>query len=194
MLANRIAIGTIPMAFLFLSACSSIVSGTSETIGVVTNPPGAVCHFNRNGQDIATINPTPGGAVVQKTKYDIDVICNKDGYQEARAHLKSEVEGATFGNIVLGGGIGWAIDSASGADNHYQESVNISLVPLESPVAGSGQPATPASGSVVPANMPVVPKSGSVEERLKSLQALRDKGIITPEEYEKKRNEILSLI
>jgi hypothetical protein len=180
------------MAFLFLSACSSIVSGTSETISVVTNPSGAACHFSRNGQDIASINPTPGGAVVQKTKYDIDVICSKDGYQEARAHLKSEVEGATFGNIVLGGGIGWAIDSASGADNHYQENVNISLVPVENSITGSGRPVPPISGSVVPANMPAISKSGSVEERLKDLQALRDKGIITPEEYEKKRKEILS--
>lgn len=39
--------------------------------------------------------------------------------------------GATFGNIVLGGGIGWAIDSASGADNKYTSPVNITLVPVK---------------------------------------------------------------
>ncbi len=36
-----------------------------------------------------------------------------------------------------GGGIGWAIDSASGADNKYTSPVNITLVPLkeETPAA-----------------------------------------------------------
>lgn len=43
--------------------------------------------------------------------------------------VKSEIQDATWGNIILGGGIGWAVDSASGADNKYAEYVNISMVP-----------------------------------------------------------------
>ncbi|MFN4088863.1 MAG: hypothetical protein ACK4QW_07435 [Alphaproteobacteria bacterium] len=38
-----------------------------------------------------------------------------------------------MGNIILGGGIGWAIDSASGADNKYTSPVNMTLVPLSAP-------------------------------------------------------------
>jgi hypothetical protein len=30
---------------------------------------------------------------------------------------------------VLGGLVGWGIDSASGADNYYQSPVNLTLVP-----------------------------------------------------------------
>lgn len=33
---------------------------------------------------------------------------------------------------VAGGGIGWAIDSASGADNKYDGSVNLALAPARS--------------------------------------------------------------
>lgn len=35
--------------------------------------------------------------------------------------------GATFGNIVAGGLIGWGIDSASGSDNKYDSPVNMTL-------------------------------------------------------------------
>jgi hypothetical protein len=34
-----------------------------------------------------------------------------------------------LGNIVLWGGIGWAIDSALGADNKYGKPVNMTLMP-----------------------------------------------------------------
>ena len=43
--------------------------------------------------------------------------------------LDSGIEAATWGNIVLGGFIGWGVDSAAGADNKYPEQVTITLVP-----------------------------------------------------------------
>ena len=97
-----------------LSGCASIVSGTSQEIKVVTNPPGANCQFVREGAVIASVNNTPGGVTIKKTKHDITLKCNKEGYQEATYLNHSGADGATFGNIILGGGIGWAIDSASG--------------------------------------------------------------------------------
>ena len=110
-----------------LSACSSIIEGTSQEITVNTNPPGADCSLNRQGISIAHVNPTPGAATIKKTKYDITIVCNKKGYEEATYLNHSGSAGATFGNIVLGGGIGWAVDSAAGADNKYDSPVNISL-------------------------------------------------------------------
>jgi hypothetical protein len=40
---------------------------------------------------------------------------------------KSSSAGATFGNIVAGGLIGWGVDSATGSDNKYDSPVNITL-------------------------------------------------------------------
>lgn len=113
-----------------LTGCSSIIDGTSQTLTINTNPPGASCVLNRNGQVIGQIQTTPGGVVVEKTKHDINVTCSKAGYQDATYFNNSDVAGATFGNIVAGGAIGWAIDSASGADNKYTENMNITLVPI----------------------------------------------------------------
>jgi hypothetical protein len=111
-----------------LPACSSVIEGTSQEIMVNTNPSGADCSLMRQGNVIARVNPTPAAVTIKKTKYDITVVCNKDGFEEATYLNHSGAAGATFGNIVLGGGIGWAIDSASGADNKYDSPVNMTLV------------------------------------------------------------------
>jgi hypothetical protein len=125
-----------------LGGCSSVIEGTSQQILVNTNPAGADCELVREGNVIARVTATPGGATIKKTKHDITVKCNKPGYQEASYLNHSGAAGATFGNIILGGGVGWAIDSASGADNKYDGVVNVTLVP-----AGG----TPAAATVAPA-------------------------------------------
>jgi len=154
-------------------ACSSIIDGTSQQISVLSNPPGANCVFHRNGEILGAVNPTPGGLLVKKTKHHIEVVCSKDGYEEARYLNKSGIQEATFGNILLGGGIGWAIDSASGADNKYEASVNVTL---------------PAK----PQRAPAAPASSNVEQRLRQLKDLFDRGVITKEEHEQRRREVLT--
>ena len=111
-----------------VSGCASILSGTDQTITITTNPPEAVCTLFREGFAVGQVT-TPGGVVVEKTKHDLTIECTKPGYQTASGVLASEIEGATWGNIILGGPIGWAIDSASGADNEYSEHITITLVP-----------------------------------------------------------------
>lgn len=118
-------------AFMLLAGCSSIIEGTSQEIIINTNPPGADCSLVREGISIAHVNPTPGATTIKKTKHDITIECVLEGYQKATFLNNSGAAGATFGNIVLGGGIGWAIDSASGSDNKYESPVNITFVPDE---------------------------------------------------------------
>jgi hypothetical protein len=135
------------IAGLTLSACSSIIEGTSQEIAINTNPPGADCSLDRQGVSITHVNPTPGTATIKKTKYDITIACKKTGYQDATFLNHSGAAGATFGNIILGGGIGWAIDSASGADNKYDSPVNLTLVPVQATSASpSGQASSASSG------------------------------------------------
>ena len=148
----KISLGTaaaVSLVAVCLSGCASIVEGTSQEILVNTNPVGASCDFVREGNVIAKVTNTPGGVTIKKTKHDITLKCNKEGYQEATYLNHSGADGATFGNIILGGGIGWAIDSASGSDNKYTGEVNVSLVPViaAAPPAPAAKPATLAPGS-----------------------------------------------
>lgn len=125
--SRLLALGVIPV----VAGCSSIIEGTSQTISIDSSPTGARCEFEREGQIVGVVDPTPGSIFLKKTKNNINLTCEKAGYEEARAFIKSEVEGATFGNIILGGGIGWIIDSASGADNKYQDHLSVTLTPLQ---------------------------------------------------------------
>jgi len=163
---------------LLASGCSSIIEGTSQTLAFDSNPTGADCSLTRNETVIASVK-TPGGVLIKKTKHDIHVLCKKDGYQDATAFLHSDAAGATFGNIILGGGIGWAIDSASGADNKYNEHTTVTLVPIVATGGGA------AAGTTVSA-------SGTTEERLQRLKALLDSAAITQAEYDKRRADILA--
>ena len=117
------------LAAIALSACSSIIEGTHQDVTVNTNPPGAACQLSRNGENVGTVANTPGTTSVRKTKDDLLVTCNKGGYQTATFIDKSGADIATVGNLVQGGGIGWAVDSATGSDNKYDSPINISTVP-----------------------------------------------------------------
>jgi hypothetical protein len=110
-----------------VSGCSTIVEGQSQLLSINTTPPGATCVLTRHGETIGSVTPTPGNINVEKTKYDITVTCDMDGYDQATLIDKSGAAGATFGNIILGGGIGWAIDSATGSDNKYDTPVTVTL-------------------------------------------------------------------
>lgn len=117
-----------------LSGCATIIEGTDQPIGLITTPPGATCNLTREGKVIAQISPTPGQIVIEKTKHDILIECNKEGYQRAQVIAKSTFSGTTFGNILAGGIIGVVVDASSGANNEYPESITIQMTPLGQPV------------------------------------------------------------
>lgn len=153
---------------LLLGACSTITEGTSQTLSVDSTPQGADCKLTRQGAVIGQVR-TPGALVVQKTKHDITVSCVKDGYAETSANIKSDYAAATFGNIIIGGGIGWAIDASSGAHNKYEASTMVALAPQD-----------PAASQA------------AREARLAELQQMLDKNIITKEEFEQRRLRLVS--
>lgn len=112
---------------LSLSACSTIIEGRSQEITVNTSPPGASCDLIRQDVSLGNIESTPGGVYIQKTKYDIKVVCKKKGYETATYLDKSDYAAAAFGNILIGGLIGAGVDAGTGAQNKYDTPVNITL-------------------------------------------------------------------
>jgi hypothetical protein len=126
-----------------LSGCGTIIEGTSQDIAVSTTPDGAHCDMTRKDEHVASIQRTPDKVHIKKTKNDILLVCTKDGYQNSSEYLHSGMAAGTFGNIIAGGVIGWGIDSATGADNEYPESVNVNLVPV-----GGSAPVQPSPGVV----------------------------------------------
>jgi hypothetical protein len=136
---------------LAVSGCSTLTEGTSQTIAVTTSPPGAVCVLVRDGQTIATIGPTPGTATVDRSTREVLITCHKGGFGDVSYADQADVAAATFGNIMTGG-VGFAVDLATGADIKYNGTVNIALTPIvaEVPTLRSAVPPPPGQ-PVVPA-------------------------------------------
>lgn len=124
-----------------MTGCSSIIEGSTQTLTFNSEPSQATCILTRNGLTIGNV-VTPGRIVVEKTKHNILVACSKDGFEDTTATLTSGTAGYTFGNIIFGtalGGMGWAVDSISGADNKYDNVVNVFLK-TGRPVQRKGSP------------------------------------------------------
>jgi hypothetical protein len=114
-----------------LPGCATILKGSTQSVTVSTNPPGATCNFMRGGQTFAVANPTPQTVKLDKSVKDVTVACSKAGYQDSSGPLQSVFQGWTFGNIIFGGIIGVAVDAGSGAMSDYPQSVKITLIPNE---------------------------------------------------------------
>ncbi len=120
-----------------LPACATLVEGTSDTVTLSTNPAGAACTIDRNGQRIGAVPITPGSVRIGKSRHDLNVTCTKEGYQAATATTLSSFTGTTFGNVIAGGLIGVAVDAASGANSRYPSEVQLDLVEDPRPAAPS---------------------------------------------------------
>jgi hypothetical protein len=112
-----------------LTGCSSIMEGTEQEIVIHSRPEGAQCDLKRNGNIIGHIDSTPASVVVQKTKDDIHISCTRSGFEETGFHNRSGQADTTYGNLILGGLPGWAVDSARGADNRYDSPVYVVMTP-----------------------------------------------------------------
>ncbi|MCF6196376.1 MAG: hypothetical protein L3J50_06695 [Emcibacter sp.] len=126
---NKKHIFIVPVVSFLITGCASIMSGTDQDIAIHTNPEGAECILTRENRQLRKVT-TPDNVRVSKLKHDIYVKCSMEGFHDSTAHVNSGTQGSTFGNILLGGGIGWAIDSARGADNKYADVVTVTMVPL----------------------------------------------------------------
>lgn len=118
-------------SFSIMGGCATLTTGNSQSITIDTKPQGATCTLTRDGKAVAVVNPTPGTVSVDKSKYDISVICMKEGFQDGATVCPSSLQGMTFGNILFGGLIGIAIDAGTGAMNKYPSMLTVALIPTE---------------------------------------------------------------
>jgi hypothetical protein len=139
------------VAFLALGGCASIVRGTSQSVAI-TSPPvtGATCTLSSSEGNWQVT--TPGSVTVERSSQDMQVRCEKDGYQPAVAVLPSNFEGWTVGNLVFGGIIGLGVDAATGAMHQYPKSFQVPMVPLT-----AAAPAVPAAAAPAPTSSTMKP-------------------------------------
>jgi hypothetical protein len=117
--------------------CASVISGREADIAIKTNPPRAhVMIQNEKGETVANaMTPTKvslkrsNGIFKKAPRYS--AVIQKQGYQTAKVKIDPKLNPWVFGNVVLGGVIGLAADSATGAIWNYKPNdIDQSLAPI----------------------------------------------------------------
>ena len=126
---HRLAVTGVLLLSFVLGACATIVEGSDQTVTVITEPPGAACTLTRGGETVGAANPTPASITLEKSKDNVSIVCEKEGYFKGTMGLSAGFQAMTIGNVLLGGVVGLVIDAASGAMHEYPESVTIVLAP-----------------------------------------------------------------
>lgn len=188
-----------------LSGCASVTGSPNQSVSVETREQGgkqvtgAACELTNNkGKWFVT---TPGSVMIHRSNDDMQVMCNKEGYESGRAAVVSDTKGSMFGNIILGGGIGAIIDHNNGSAYEYPTIIQIlmgAFAKIETPKQQSTSDAQPANPSPTPQTFASSQPTASAttgrskEDRLRELKELFDKGLITESAYSDQQKIILS--
>lgn len=114
---------------LSLTGCASVTGSKLQPVSVQTiqdsqEVSGVGCTLtNDAGKWFVT---TPGSVTIQKSTGDLAVECKKEGVA-GRETVVSKSNGAVWGNILLGGGIGYVIDRNTGAGFDYPTSITVAV-------------------------------------------------------------------
>jgi hypothetical protein len=131
---------------IMLTGCATLMEGTGQSVTISTDPAGAACTVDRAGTRLGQVNPTPGSLHIDKSKNDLQVACGKEGFSSSTVSESPKFVGTTFGNVLIGGLVGVAVDAASGANFEYPAEIKVSLA-ANGPVGvvSPQLPGTPAS-------------------------------------------------
>jgi hypothetical protein len=106
---KRLTMGlAVILVTLFIQSCGTIIHGTTQQIGISSNPSNASVTIN--GQQFGN---TP--MIIHLGRKDSHLVrIQLDGYHAYETTLTRSVSGWVWGNIVFGGLIGLVIDASTG--------------------------------------------------------------------------------
>ena len=106
------------------------------------------------------------------SRENLSVRCEKNGYESAVVSVPStHKDSATWGNVVLGGGIGYIWDRKTGAAFIYPSTINLTLVKSETTQTNTEN------------NTKVNLSGETTAEQLKQLSLLYKDGVLTKKEF-----------
>lgn len=118
------------LSLSFLAGCSTIVSSNNQTVTVTAlheskEATGSTCTLQNSKGAWTTV--TPQSVNIRKAFGDLAVTCRKDKAIGTRT-VKSSADGSTFGNILIGGGIGALVDAGTGNGYSYPDAFTVDLI------------------------------------------------------------------
>jgi hypothetical protein len=160
---------------LLLNSCASTMSGNSQNVTIASNVSGATCSLKNEKGNWSV--QTPGSSVVTNSRENLTVRCQKDGYETAIVSVPSKhKDSATWGNVLLGGGVGYIWDRKTGAAYIYPSTINLTLIKNSSSTESTD----------------VKLLGSSTTEQLQQLNELYKSGVLTQEEFTQAKKKLLN--
>jgi hypothetical protein len=132
---------------LALSACASIVDGSTQVLSVKTVASDGTdvddAHCTLVSPKGTWYTTTPGTVSVHRAYDALNVQCRKDAVEPGIATVNSSTKGMALGNILAGGFIGAAVDMGTGAAYDYPQLITVQM----GRSIEIGKPASPASAA-----------------------------------------------
>jgi hypothetical protein len=116
---------TVLTSFL-LTGCASMTTGSNQSISVNTEPEKSASCELQNDKGSWFIPITPGSVMIHRSYGDLAVVCKKEE-KSGSTNVKSSAKGMTYGNILVGGLIGAAVDVGTGAGYDYPTMIHVPL-------------------------------------------------------------------
>lgn len=113
---------------LIMSGCASVTGNKLQPVSVQTiennkEIVGAGCTLtNDAGKWFVS---TPGSVTIQKSTGDLAVDCKKENDSVGHETIVSKANGAVWGNIILGGAVGYIVDRNTGAGFDYPAVITV---------------------------------------------------------------------
>lgn len=140
--ARRAMIALLGVLLLALcGGCATLISGSTERIRFESDPPGAQIRV-----DGRTYTTPVEVTLPRDRNHEVEFVL--PGHAPARRQVTRDVNGWTYGNILLGGVIGMAIDTSTGASNDLEpDVVSVQLMRVEPETEGAAEAADTTSAS-----------------------------------------------
>ncbi|QEG36880.1 hypothetical protein [Bythopirellula goksoeyrii] len=145
--SQRICLGLTLLSLGVGSGCASIVSGRNNDVAIKSYPPQAnVVIQNENGETVATamtpakVSLKRGNGILRKPPRYVATIA-KPGFQPTRVPINPKMNPWVAGNLLIGGPLGLAADSATGAIwRHSPADIKTKLTPYDGAQYSMSQP------------------------------------------------------
>lgn len=110
---DRVKYVVLAAALLLLAGCASVINGTKQEITFSSDPGGAhVTVTDAKGLSENCVTPC---TLDLKRKQTYQVMIEKEGFAPAEFDIEKGMNGAVWGNLILGGIVGFIVDFSNGA-------------------------------------------------------------------------------
>ena len=123
---KAISIIGIVLIAVIIASCATIITGTTDTVNIKSEPEGAIVVFESTDGIYKEQKKTPAIFTIPSDKtYTLSIKIN--GYKTKNIVLERKISGWVLGNILVGGIIGIAVDFISGGAYIHEKAVNVKL-------------------------------------------------------------------